>query len=125
NPDARIDAAWWHQHIAQAINRRSSLEKVSNAYRLVHAEGDGLPSLVCDRYDRYIVVQIMSAGLESERDHIVNALRDLTQCEGILARNDVPLRSKEGLRNEVVQLYGTVPREVEVHEHGVRYIAAP
>ena len=49
----------------------------------------------------------------------------LLEPEGILARNDVSLRAKEGLGNDVELLYGTVPDEIEVHENGVRYLAAP
>ena len=125
DPDARIDAAWWHTRLGAAVARRASLAAETSAYRLVHGEGDACPSLVCDRYDRWLVVQLMSAGLETFRDSIVNALLDLTGAEGILARNDAALRSKEGLARETVALHGTVPQEIEVQEHGVRYLAAP
>jgi 23S rRNA (cytosine1962-C5)-methyltransferase len=125
DPDARIDDAWWRERIGRAVGRRGSLAGAATAYRLVHGEGDGLPSLVCDRYDRWLVVQLMSAGLEAFRPAIVDALRAATGAEGILARNDAALRSKEGLVRETVPLFGDVPREVEVEEHGVRYLAAP
>lgn len=125
NPDATIDAAWWHASIGRAIARRSGLERVANAFRLVHGEGDALPSLVVDRYDRWLVVQIMSAGLEHYRTQIVDALRAHIDPVGILARNDVSLRTKEGLDKNVELLYGDVPEEIEVDEHGVRYLAAP
>ena len=124
-PDATIDAKWWHDRLARSVARRTDLGRTSNAYRLVHAEGDGLPALVCDRYDRWIVVQVLSAGLETFREHIVQALREITGAEGILARNDVPLRTREGLARETVLLHGDVPREIIVQEHGVRYAAAP
>jgi 23S rRNA (cytosine1962-C5)-methyltransferase len=123
--DASIDADWWQSRLARAIARRTGLETHANAYRLVHGEGDGLPSLVVDRYDRWIVVQLMSAGLERYRREIVDALVSLTQPDGILARNDVPLRVKEGLATDVELLFGTVPEEIELHEHEVRYLAAP
>jgi 23S rRNA (cytosine1962-C5)-methyltransferase len=125
NPDARIDAAWWHRVIARAIARRSSLVDATTACRLVHGEGDLIPSLIVDRYDRWLVVQLMSAGLEQFRGEIVRALIELVNPDGILARNDVPLRRKEGLDTNVELLHGTVPDEVEVNEHGVRYLAAP
>ncbi len=125
HPDASIDADWWQSRLAGAIARRAGLDEQANAYRLVHGEGDGLPALVVDRYDRWLVVQLMSAGLERYRREIVEALISLAQPEGILARNDVPLRVKEGLATDVELLFGTVPDEVEVHEHGVRYLAAP
>jgi 23S rRNA (cytosine1962-C5)-methyltransferase len=125
DPDAAIDARWWHAALSRAIGRRAGLDRDANAYRLVHGEGDGLPSLVVDRYDRWLVVQLMSAGLERFRSEIVDALEDLLSPDGILARNDVSLRVKEGLATDVELLAGTVPDEVEVHEHGVRYLAAP
>ena len=125
NPDAIIDAAWWRHAIARAVARRSGLEQDANAFRLVHGEGDALPSLVVDRYDRCIVVQLMSAGLEQFRTEIIDAIREVAAPDGILARNDVPLRVKEGLPTNVELLHGTVPDEIEVHEHGVRYLAAP
>jgi 23S rRNA (cytosine1962-C5)-methyltransferase len=125
DPSARIDADWWRRRIAACVARRAPLQGDANAYRLIHGEGDGLPSLVCDRYDRWIVVQIMSAGLDACRDDIVAAIQDAAKPAGILARNDVPLRSKEGLPLESALLAGDVPRTVEVNEHGVRYLAAP
>jgi 23S rRNA (cytosine1962-C5)-methyltransferase len=123
--DVEIDAAWWHQRIADAASRRAGLETVTNAYRVVHGEADALPSLVVDRYDRWAVVQLMSAGLESFRTEIVDALVSVLRVDGILARNDVPLRTKEGLDRETMLLHGDVPKEIEVDEHGIRYIAAP
>jgi 23S rRNA (cytosine1962-C5)-methyltransferase len=123
--DATVDGAWWRERIERAMSRRGGLERDASAYRLIHGEGDGLPSLVADRYDRWIVVQLMSAGLEHFRREIVDAIRELAQPEGILARNDVSLRVKEGLATNVELLHGAVPDEIEVHEHGVRYLAAP
>ncbi len=123
--DAVIDAQWWHTRIAAALARRTGLAAHSNAVRLVHGEADGLPSLVVDRYDRWLVVQLLSAGLEASREHVVEALVALTGCEGILARNDPAVRTREGLNRETTLLHGDVPRSIEVHEHGVRFLAAP
>ncbi|HUR00271.1 MAG TPA: class I SAM-dependent rRNA methyltransferase [Gemmatimonadaceae bacterium] len=125
DPNAIIDQAWWDERIASSIARRASLEGHTNAMRLVHGEGDGCPSLVCDRYAECLVVQFMSAGLETFREQILTSLLSLAEPAGILARNDVPLRSKEGLPRETVVLYGEVPAEIEVHEYGVRFLAAP
>lgn len=125
DPDAQITEAWWHKRIAHAIARREPLAAHANAFRLVHGEGDGLPSLVVDRFDRWIVVQLLSAGLEAFRDEITEAIRSLTGAEGILARNDASVRAREGLSRAVEPLWGEVPAEVEVREHGLRYLAAP
>lgn len=123
--DARIDAAWWRARLRRSLTRRTSIEHDATGYRLVHGEGDGCPSLVCDRYEHWLVVQLMSAGLERFRGEIVEALVDLTGAQGILARHDGALRDREQLPREIVVLHGTVPREIEIREHGVRYLAAP
>ena len=125
DPDARIDAPWWRAHIGRALARRAPLAESSTAYRLIHGEGDGLPSLVCDRYDRWLVVQLMSAGLEAARETIIDTLAELTGADGILARNDSAVRTREQLPRETTLLRGSVPDEIEVAEHGVRYLAAP
>ncbi len=125
NPNAALDAAWWLARIRAAAARRAPLDAVANAYRIVHGEADACPSFVCDRYDRWLVVQLLSAGLEAFRAPIVDALASVLSPAGILARNDVPVRKKEGLAVDVELLAGDVPQEVEVNEHGVRYLAAP
>jgi len=119
------DAAWWHEQLRTAIARRAPLATESNAYRLVHGEGDGLPSLVVDRYGDALVVQLLSAGVNAWTETIVASLQELTGCTGILARNDPAARDREGLPREVRLLHGDVPRVIEVVEHGVRYLAAP
>ena len=125
DPDVAIDRDWWRAKLEAAMSHRISLETVTNAYRVVHGEADGLPSLVVDRYDRWAVVQLMSAGLEAFRDDIIDAVVHVLRVDGILARNDSALRTKEGLPRETVQLFGEVPHEIEIDEYGIRYIAAP
>ena len=125
NPDASIDDAWWKDRLARSIARRAHLADEATAYRLVHAEADGCPSLVVDRYDRWLVVQLLSAGIERYRGAIVAALGDLVSPSGILARNDAAVRTKERLARETVLLAGDVPREIEIVEYGLRYLAAP
>ena len=71
------------------------------ACRLVHGEGDALPSLVLDRYDRYLVGQLLSAGLETQRPVILSTLRELLRPAGVLLRHDVPVRRREGLSDGV------------------------
>lgn len=125
DPDTRIDATWWATRIARAVARRAPLSTHSNACRLLHGEGDGLPSLVADRYDRWVVVQLLSAGVEAFRSEIIDAIQQATGAEGILARNDAAVRDREGLTRQVELLRGDVPQHIEVREGDVRYIAAP
>ncbi len=94
-PLADLDHAWWRDRIHAAVRRREALSIVTNAYRAVHGEADACPSLVCDRYDRWLVVQLLSAGLEAFRAPIVDALREVLSPDGILARHDVPVRKKK------------------------------
>ena len=125
DPDVSINAAWWERKLRDALEHRDGVDRHTTAYRLVHGEGDGLPSLVVDRYAQYIVVQFMSAGLEACRGEIVEAIQQVFEPAGILARNDVALRRREGLSESIELLRGEVPRTIEIEEHGVRYLAAP
>jgi 23S rRNA (cytosine1962-C5)-methyltransferase len=118
-----IDAAWWGERIAAAAGRRSGL--TATAYRVVHAEADGLPSLVVDRYGPYVVAQLLSAGIEQRRDDVVAGIGAALAPAGILLRNDVAIRRHEGLPLEVTLASGEVPEVVEVMEAGVKYLAAP
>ena len=118
-----IDAAWWGACLTAAGARRQGIP--ATAFRIVHAEGDGLPSLVVDRYGPYVVAQLLSAGLERVRDDVVAGIHAALSPDGILLRNDVPIRRHEGLPLEVVPVHGTVPQVIEVAEHGIRYLAAP
>ncbi len=125
DPSASIDAAWWGARIAAAAERRASLAQVTNAWRIVHGEGDALPSLIVDRYAGYLVVQLMSAGIEAFRGEIADALSELFDPSGILARNDASTRAREGLPRDTELLAGSVPEAIEVVEYGVKYLAAP
>jgi 23S rRNA (cytosine1962-C5)-methyltransferase len=125
DPNTRIDAAWWHAKLSASIGRRAALAPSTTGFRLVHGEGDGLPSLIVDRYDRWLVVQLLSAGVETFRDSIVEALIDILRPAGILARNDASVRGREGLTRNIETLHGDVPRTIEIHEGQLRYLAAP
>ena len=71
------------------------------------------------------MVQILSAGLETMRELVVDSLVGALEPEGILLRNDAPVRRREGLAQESELVHGTVPQEIEISEGTVRYLAAP
>lgn len=121
--DRAVDGHWWRERIHEALQRRAGID--ATAWRVVHGEGDGLPSLVVDRYDRWLVVQLLSAGLETQRGPILDALVQELAPSGILLRNDVGVRRQEGLPEETTLALGEVPEAVEVREGPVRYLAAP
>jgi 23S rRNA (cytosine1962-C5)-methyltransferase len=118
-----VDQRWWTARIAERRERRVAID--GNAWRAVHGEGDGLPSLIVDRYDRWLVAQLLSAGLETCRADIVEALLQVYAPEGILLRNDVAIRKLEGLEQHVELVHGAVPEQIEVREGAIRWIAAP
>jgi 23S rRNA (cytosine1962-C5)-methyltransferase len=121
--DRTVDTVWWVERLTACAAQRAGLD--ATAHRVVHGEGDGIPSLVVDRYDRCLVAQILSAGLETMRDTIVRALVEVHRPQGILLRNDAPARRREGLQSEPVVAYGVVPHQIEVREGSVKYLAAP
>ena len=117
-----IDGAFWRARIDRAASLREALAPDGDAYRLVHAEADGLPSLVVDRYGPYLSLQLLSAGLETFRDEVVGALIERFSPAGVVARNDVPVRAYEELPREVEVLHGEIPATAEVREGRVRWL---
>ena len=114
--------------VASAVGRRAEfwVNGFTNAFRLVHGESDGLPGVVADWYDGWIVVQFASAGAVFWQDVIVRALQTFTPgCRGVYNRSDVDSRAREGLPIEGATgvLAGEAPPElVEIHEGSVRYL---
>ncbi|MEG2942525.1 MAG: RlmI/RlmK family 23S rRNA methyltransferase, partial [Thermomonas sp.] len=79
DPDVEVDAGWFARKIGEAVRLRREflkLDEVSNAWRVVHSEGDGISGLVVDRYDDLLVVEFFSAGAYRHREWIFNALRE-------------------------------------------------
>ncbi len=108
--------------IRQALNYREAVCTGEDNYRVVYGESDFLPGLVVDRYGDYLALQFLSAGMELRRGAIVAALTELFNPKGIVARNDVAVRSLEGLEEKVEVISGSIPEIVEVTEHGIRLL---
>lgn len=121
--DKVIDEEWFFSRIRKASEYRESLGIEDDAFRLLHAEADGVPGLVVDRYGDYLVLQVGSAAVEKRLEWVVNALEDRIRPSGILARNDFAARKKEGLDTTVQVLSGEVPESVVVREGEIRYRA--
>jgi 23S rRNA (cytosine1962-C5)-methyltransferase len=127
NPDEAIDDVFFERRVADALTLRAPLDaQQTNAYRLIHAEGDFLPGLIVDRFDRWLVVQIHTAGMERQRDRVLAALRRVAEPSGILVRNDIGVRGREGLQVGKAEVaWGEVPDSVEVLEGGIKYVVDP
>ncbi len=127
--DEAIDGAFYARRLRQALAVRALLPEDVTAYRLAHAEADGLPGLIVDRYDRWLVAQFSSAGVEAQRELIVAAMAEALGADevaGIVIRDDVRARAREGLVVGGASVaWGSVPDEIEISERGVRYMVAP
>ena len=121
--DEPIDEGWFRRKLEVALAYRSSLNIDADAYRLMHAEADGVPGLVVDRYGEYLVLQIGVAAVERRMGWMISSLEDLLSPAGILLRADSFARKREGLDTEVRVLSGKVPEDVIVREGPVRYTA--
>src|SRR5678815_3074959 len=119
--DAVIDAGFFAQRLRRALALRDSLYD-KPFYRLFHAEGDGVPGLVIDRFDDTVTVQIGTAGMERQIEAITAALGEVLAPKTIILRNDAPSRALEGLEPYVKTLKGE-GRRIAVEENGARYIA--
>ena len=119
--DVPVDRGFWRARLEQAASFRGRLDIDANAYRLVHGEGDLIPSLVVDRYGDYLVVQALSQGTDRLLPEITSLLVDLEGPKGILARNDPRVRLLEGLEQSVTVLHGTIPETVAVREGKIEY----
>ncbi len=93
----RIDAAFFARRIAAAVAMRARLAVASDGVRLVHAEADGLPGLVVDRYGDTLVAQFLSAGAERWKPVIADALIAATGAACLYERSDTSARQREGL----------------------------
>ncbi len=117
------DAAFFRQRIAAAQAYRTRFVESTNAYRLVHAEADGLPALIVDRYAGCFTVQTLDQGMDRAAASITSALVDLFAPTGIIARNDAAVRTQENLPRETRLLHGEIPPSIELTMNGLRFHA--
>ena len=123
--DETIDREWWRARLRQSAARRSQVARETNAYRLVYSEGDLLPSLIVDRYDDLFVMQTLSQGTEQLKSTLAELLVEEFKPRTIVERNDARVRELEGLDRRAATLYGEAPEEIEINQHGVRFLVSP
>lgn len=119
--DVPVDRAFWRLRLEQAISFRNTLDIDADAYRLVHGEGDLIPSLVIDRYADYISLQALSQGADTLLPVVTELLIESAAPKGIVARNDPRVRLLEGLEQNVTVLDGDIPDKVTVREGKIEY----
>ena len=139
SPTSSIRARVWTFNFEDEVNEKFLYEKLriannyritnnflnlyTNTYRLIHAESDGLPGLVVDRYGDLLVLQILSAGIEFWRSEIIDNLVEITKINKIYERSDVEVRKLEGLEQRVGIVHGDfLEKEVEICENGIKFL---
>jgi 23S rRNA (cytosine1962-C5)-methyltransferase len=120
-----IDRDWWRERLRATFARRAGLATDADAFRLIYAEGDALPSLIVDRYADVLVLQTLSQATDALKSLFVELLVELLNPRAIIERNDVRVRGLEGLPLQAGVLYGDAPEEMEVSQHGTRFRIAP
>jgi 23S rRNA (cytosine1962-C5)-methyltransferase len=123
--DEMIDREWWRTRLRAAARRREGIRMNANAYRLVYSEGDLLPSLIVDVYDRVLVLQTLSQGMEAMKETLLELLVEEFAPLAVIERNDVRVRELEGLEMRAGVIYGEAPPEVLIVQDGVRFLVAP
>jgi 23S rRNA (cytosine1962-C5)-methyltransferase len=115
------DSVWFRARVTEALSLRAPLRAASTtAYRLLYGEGDGIPGLTLDVYDRYAVIVTYADSVDTLVPQVVRAVREQVELDGIVQRRRAPAESSE----RVVLLEGREPpRPLLVTEYGVRFLA--
>ncbi|HEX9078966.1 MAG TPA: class I SAM-dependent rRNA methyltransferase [Desulfuromonadaceae bacterium] len=113
---------FYEQRLSAALSHRRAIYPTLRSFRAVYGESDFLPGLVVDKYDDYLSIQLLSAGMERRRELLLEALRRVFAPRGIIARNDVGVRALEGLDERVEILDGEIPGTAEMVENGLRFL---
>lgn len=121
----KVDESFYRTLVRGAIARRTGLVVATDALRLVHAEADGMPGVVVDRFRDTLAVQIRNAGAERHRDLIVSALRAETGAAAAYERSETVERTKEGIEPRTGGLWGDVPDPVVIREDDLEFGFSP
>jgi len=115
-----INDAFFHQQILKAWQYRQKTGYTENC-RLVFGEADQLPALIIDKFNDYFVIQTLSLGIDKWKPAIVKALEDIFNPKGIYERNDVPVRSLEGLSQQKGFFSPPFDTNIIINENGLRF----
>ena len=131
--DESVDKEFWRRKIVEAAQRRSEPTAAagglspqnSNAKRLIYSEGDLIPSLIVDDYNRHLVIQTLAQGTEKLKETFVEILREEFSPVAIIERNDVKVRLRENLPMQTGVLFGEVVDETIIEQDGIKFHIAP
>ena len=124
DPDEAVDEAFFARKIGDAVRLRRDvlkLDAVTDAYRVVHSEGDGLSGLVVDRFANTVVIEYFSAGMFKQRDLIKRCLLEHFPDANLYAFAEDHVQKQESFD----LAHPPTPAPTVIHEHGVQFHAAP
>lgn len=119
-----INREFFQKRIEEAIARRKDLmaQGNSNAWRLVHAESDGLPGVILDLYGKTAVAQLSTAGAERWREVLVAEIQNQLSLDCLIVKPDPEMARMEGLPRETKVIFGNYPTEgMDILENGLRF----
>lgn len=119
--EEQIDSDFIFRKIEIALHFRDSLYS-EPFYRLIHAESDGMPGVIIDRYGDVLSCQINTAGMDALWSHIEEALKTLIKPKTIILKNDTASRETEGLEMEVKLSYGSLDGAVQIEENETKFL---
>ncbi len=122
DPEAAIDEAFFRRRLEAALRLRQRFFE-QPFYRLIHAESDGLPGTILDRFGDCVVLQVNTAGMDRLLPELLAAVDKVLAPGTVVLRNDTPAREMEGLASEFRIAKGGLDGPVELVENGVRFLA--
>lgn len=122
DPEAKIDADFLARRLDAALALRERLYP-GGCYRLIHAEADGLPGAVIDRYGDVVAIQANTAGIDRLMPQLLEAVDRVLSPRVVVLRNDSNARQLEGLELYVKVAKGTLEGPVALTENGARFFA--
>jgi 23S rRNA (cytosine1962-C5)-methyltransferase len=115
-----LDTDFFVRRFRTSLQLRRRMLPNEEAYRLVFGEADMLSGLIVDVYGQYAALQMLSAGMDRAKPHVIEALRqELPDLKGIIEKNTAQTRKKEGLELVDAVVWGEIPERVHVRENGL------
>lgn len=120
-PSQKVGSNLFKDRISSALTFREQLFPDKPFYRLIFGESDGLPGLVIDRFGSVLSVQITTAGIEKQKEALINTLVELLSPEAIILKNDNSQRQLENLSQESEVIYGAMPETLIIEENHIKF----
>ena len=119
--DEKIDKNFILEKIRRAHKKREHLFNETNCVRAFFSEGDGIPGLIIDKFEKYVSVQFRNSGVEAFRQEIINSIKKVMKPKGIYERSDVENRTLEGVEQKTGVIFGEIPERVIMEDNGLKY----